>query len=72
MNIQFDSYQDAELLMNALIFARHSQEKIEEIRRIIPSTADKMERENAAWHNLYMKIVNRKSNADVISVNGIS
>lgn len=56
MQIKFDSYSDKFRLENALIFASHDTDKIEQIRKLDARRAEQMEQENAMWFQMRMKL----------------
>lgn len=56
MKIKFDSYTDKFRLENALIFAAHDADKIEQIRNLDARRAEQMEQENAMWFQMRMKL----------------
>ena len=65
MKITFESYSDIGRLQQLCLFAQHTVEKIEEMRKLDERRADQMEGENSEWLAMDRKLRAARPNEEV-------
>ena len=60
MKVTFNSYREIAALQNTFLFAEHSDDKIAQIRELIPERAEQCEQENKIWLQAQRALDNAK------------